>query len=144
MNNDIRCVDRLPEHIANKRGGGALMQLVCYGAPDIYLSGNTFDAQPYNIRSSMMKWFINREDGLAEKDDLKDTRDIELNGIFSHYPDYLKPSELKPFSVKKERAAVKIQKVWRNAISNPEYLICKNRILNEFNDLYKEHIFLKL
>lgn len=41
------------------------------------------------------------------------------------------------FNIKKEKACIKIQKVWRNSISNPEYLICKNRILDEFN-LFKK------
>lgn len=32
-------------------------------------------------------------------------------------------------------AARKIQGVWRNAISNPAYSLCKQRLMNEFNSM---------
>jgi len=94
----------------NKRGGGGLIQLVAYGASDNWLHGNTFDAQCYNIRNSMMHYFINRDNGFPLKDDIdsntnpeKDHRlelrfDIDKSpiekgiGFFAHYPEYLKPS----------------------------------------------------
>lgn len=34
-----------------------------------------------------------------------------------------------------EDAARKIQGVWRNAISNPSYDVCKRRLMNEFNSM---------
>ena len=52
----------------NRRGGGGLMQLVAYGAPDTYLLANASDATPYNTRDSMAsRWFVDREYGLAAR-----------------------------------------------------------------------------
>jgi len=102
----------------NKRGGGGLIQLVAYGASDNWLHGNTVDAQCYNIRNSMMHYFINRDNGFPLKEDIDcntnpkrdhqpelrfdiDKRPIEKGiGFFAHYPEYLKPSNesLDPFN----------------------------------------------
>ena len=57
----------------NRRGGGSLLQLVAYGAPDNYLlsMGDTSDAQPFNMRDSMAsRWFVTREDGAAKNEDM--------------------------------------------------------------------------
>lgn len=110
---------------------GTLIQLTAYGASDTYLCGNIgYDPQCYNVRDSIMNWFINKENGLPDKED------IEYNEIFTHYPNYLKPNNniLKSFDVKKEKAAMKIQNAWKTSISNPKYMICRNRLLYEFNN----------
>jgi hypothetical protein len=39
--------------------------------------------------------------------------------------------ELK-IELRKRHSAIKIQKCWRNCITNPKYKICKDRLLNEF------------
>jgi hypothetical protein len=103
----------------NKRGGGGLMQVAnSYGASDNWLHGNTVDAQCYNIRNSMMHYFINRDNGFPLKEDIDcntnpkgdhrpelrfdiDKRPVEKGiGFFAHYPEYLKPSSenLDPFN----------------------------------------------
>ncbi len=118
----------------NKRGGGGLIQLIAYGAPDVYLHGNTGNPQCYNIRNSMIHYFINRNNGFPLKEDIdsntnekKDfTPERRFNieeiftidkgiGFFAHYPDYLKPpiDNLVPFNINKERSSVKIQRAWR-------------------------------
>ena len=38
-----------------------------------------------------------------------------------------------PYDSRKEKAAIRIQRVWRECISNPSYLICRKRLLDEFN-----------
>jgi hypothetical protein len=128
----------LPEKIPIVQLGisGALIQLVAYGASDVFLVGNTGIPQCYNINDSIKNWFINNKHGYA------DTQDIEayaqkIPSVFAHYPDYLKPSpnDLKPFSLKKEKSAVKIQKAWRQSIGNPAFAICKNRLMREFGVL---------
>jgi hypothetical protein len=34
-----------------------------------------------------------------------------------------------------EKAALRIQNVWRNVIANPEYRLCKDRLMREFNSM---------
>jgi hypothetical protein len=34
-----------------------------------------------------------------------------------------------------DQAALRIQSVWLEAVSNPEYQICKNRLMREFNSM---------
>ena len=89
------------------------MQLVAWGAPDIYLIGNTSDPYSYNHRDAMMHWFIDREDGFASKEDMVPI--VNMSSILDHVPRYSKPEcdSLVPFSIKKERACVKIQRAWR-------------------------------
>lgn len=114
----------------NKKGGGCLMQLLTSGT--VYLHGNTCNPQCYNIRNSMIHYFINRNNGFPIKEDIDTcensnfTPELGLNikeistidkdiGFFAHYPDYLKPSTntLIPFNINKERSSVKIQRAWR-------------------------------
>lgn len=40
-----------------------------------------------------------------------------------------------PFDVKLEKYAYRIQKAWRNAITNPRYAMCRKRLLCEFEAL---------
>ncbi len=37
--------------------------------------------------------------------------------------------------VKQYHSVLVIQKVWRQVISNPEYMICKRRLLHEYNSM---------
>jgi hypothetical protein len=123
IDQDAYLIDNLPQQIANKRGGGGLMQLIAYGASDVYLTGITGNPQCYNIRNSMIHYFINHDDGLPVKEDL----DIDNSRIFEHYPEYIKPSTntLVSFNINKERSCVKIQRAWRKRIGNPPYTLCK-------------------
>ena len=88
----------------NKRGGG-LMQLVAYGAPDVYLIVNaTTNAVPFNTRDSMAsRWFVAREHGLATRDDI----DGSAVPILAHAPASMAPAKgsHRPFSVREERIA---------------------------------------
>jgi hypothetical protein len=117
------------------RGVGGLVQLIAYGAPDAYLIANTSDPHCYNHRDAMMHWFVHREDGLATKEDMVWVR--TMPSILSHVPGPLKPEEgsLVPFSVMKERSAVKIQRAWRRAVSDPSYEVCQRRLLREFEQI---------
>ena len=56
-------------HQNSGRGGGGLMQLRAYGAPDGYLFARGGDEHPHNMRGSM-HWFVGRADGLATADDI--------------------------------------------------------------------------
>ena len=107
---------------------GALVQL--YGT-DTFLFGNTSDPYCYNNRDSMMYWFIEYDDGLPSKKDL--LKISNAPHILDHVPDFLKH-----MSIKEERAIIKIQRAWRNAIENPCYKLCKNRLLKEFYELNLE------
>lgn len=116
-------------------GRGALIQLVAYGASDVFLVGNTTDPYAYNHRNAMMYWFINRECGHAEKDDMIPI--VNMPGILDHVPNTMKPNqtELTSFCVGTERACSRIQRAWRNAISNPSYKLCINRLMQEYKEL---------
>jgi hypothetical protein len=101
------------------------MQLVAYGAPDNYLTGNTGCAQAANMRDSIMHWFVDREDGVASFEDMPvqheahpDVRRWLSDGILAHVPTSLAPTRnadgsTLPFSVRTERAAARIQAAWR-------------------------------
>jgi hypothetical protein len=130
------------------KGGGGLIQLVAYGAPDVYLTANTGNPYCYNNRDSIMYWFIHRADGFPTKYDLKSVYQSQnlldhnspsfdeiLSPILYHVPDIAKPNGLTPFSIKKEKDVIKIQRTWRNAISNPRYKLCRKRLLCEFDEL---------
>ena len=112
---------------------GTFVHLLAYGAPDVFLFSNS-TPNCYNVNDSMSYWFIDRHDGNAIKEDIY--RDVEkMPQILDHVEEHSKPNGLMPFSIKKERAAVKIQNAWRKSITNPNYKICKKRLLNEFCDL---------
>lgn len=40
-----------------------------------------------------------------------------------------------PFSITRERAAVRIQRAWRRAWTDPGFSVCRRRLLREFRDL---------
>jgi len=75
----------------DRRSIGAMIQLVAYGASDIYLYGIKGSPNYYNIHDSIMYWFINNDDGLPQKEDIE-TSIIDSKSIFEHYPEYLKKS----------------------------------------------------
>ena len=89
------------------------MQLVAYGAPDVYLTGNTSDAHPSNMRDSMAsRWFVARDDGLATRSDLpayfRDPAvDFSEGSILAHAPASMAPPKdsHRWFSVREERLA---------------------------------------
>lgn len=128
------------------KGGGGLIQLMAYGAPDVYLTANTGNPYCYNNRDSIMYWFIHRADGFPTKYDLKSVDLLDHNSplldvkkmlspILHHVPDIAQPNGLTPFSIKKEKGVIKIQRTWRNAITNPQYKLCRKRLLCEFDEL---------
>lgn len=114
---------------------GGLIQLVAYGAPDVYLIGNTDNPYASNHRDAMMHWFIDRESGHAEKDDMMTVNDMP--NILDHVPYMMKPkhNSIEPFQLNTERACVKIQRAWKTVISNPSYKLCVNRLHREFKEL---------
>ena len=102
----------------NKRGGGGLVQLVAYGAPDVYLTANAGAARPFNMRDSMAsRWFVAREHGLATLEDLyrqtsavaplSSFADWQTGSILAHAPASMAPAKgsHRPFSVREERIA---------------------------------------
>lgn len=92
---------------------GGLLQLMAYGAPDVYLIGNTTNPYVSNNRDAMMHWFIDREDGHAQTEDIMPWFDMPK--ILDHVPSGMKPTQgiIEPFKVNTERACVKIQRAWR-------------------------------
>ena len=106
--------------------GGGLMQLVAYGAKGNYLmAGGAAEAYPYNVRDSVMHWFVDRDDGMVTPADVEQWL---LDGL-------ILPPGTFPFSVGKERAAVRIQAAWRRAIQDPRYVTCRRRLRREFDAL---------
>jgi hypothetical protein len=97
----------------------ALIQIIALGASDNWLSTANADAMPYNLPSYNYCSFTHGDDIDTNVDDT----------IF-----HMKGIEF-PFSVKKEKAATKIQHSWRNAIANPSYDVCKRRLLREYHEL---------
>ena len=102
-------------NVNDNRGGGGLMQLIAYGAPDVYLIGN--GGVPFNTRDSMAsRWFVAREDGMATRDDIVGTLTTtpstadyaawQTGSILAHAPASMAPprGSLEPFSVSDERA----------------------------------------
>lgn len=115
---------------------GAHIQLFALGASDVFLCGNTSSPYCYNSRQAMMHWFVDRDDGNATCEDVWDVHDMP--GILEHLPEMLRPAlsdVTASFSIKKERSCVKIQRAWRNCISNPRQLMCKKRLEKEFCEL---------
>lgn len=95
---------------------GAYIQLFAYGASDNWLiARGTCDPYACNNRDSMMYWFLDRETGYAEKNDMFSV--IDMPGVLDHVPSVMKPSadSMQPFSINTERACVKIQRAWKNA-----------------------------
>ena len=114
-------------------GSGGLMQLIISGASDNFLKSYMIP-NCYNVNDSMSYWFIERSDGNANKEDIY--CDVQsMPQILDHVGEHSKPNGLIPFSIKKERAVIKIQNAWRKSITDPNYKICKKRLLNEFCDL---------
>lgn len=97
---------------------GGLMQLIAQGATNNFLTYSTSDPHGYNHRDAMMHWFVERGDGFATQEDMVTVSNTP--SILSHVPDALKPAEgsFVPFSVKRERAAAKIQRAWRATLQN--------------------------
>jgi hypothetical protein len=92
---------------------------------------------------------VGREDGFATREDLGTHIGTDRFGehlasvplsILSHVPPALGPTTapdgtMCPFSVKTERAAVRIQAVWRDAVDNPGRAVCRQRLLREFEEM---------
>ena len=130
---------------------GGLLQLVAYGASDQYVTVYGKDrALPANLSESIAhRWFVEREDGFATREDLGTDIGTDRFGehlasvplsILSHVPPALGPTtapddSMRPFSVKTERAAARIQAVWRDAVGNPGRAVCRRRLLKEFEEM---------
>jgi hypothetical protein len=82
--------------------GGGLIQLVAYGAPDVYLTTNGGESLPSNTRDSIMYWFVGRQNGLARegdvaaehpgKEQVQEDDDKDASGLFSHALQHQRPS----------------------------------------------------
>lgn len=98
---------------------GALMQLVSYGASDIWYGiregHHTQNAYPSNLRDTISNaFFIKNADGFATNNDIE-TNDTS---IFNHYPKLLKPTSLIPYQVK-----CKDNKCFQCYLNNPNNCI---------------------
>jgi hypothetical protein len=88
---------------------------------------------PYNSNDSMKHFFVGKDTGEPDKDDVIACCNKTVLG---HVPDCLKPGAgLKPWSVSKERCAARIQRAWRNANENPAHAVCRRRLMREFEEL---------
>lgn len=112
---------------------GGLVQLVAYGASDIYLISHDCDCeyQYANHRDSMMHWFVDREDGFPIEEDLRPTSDPFTAAALQHAEHISLP-----FDTKQEKAATRIQAKFKEAITNPDHPICKRRLMREFEELH--------
>ncbi len=123
---------------------GGLMQLAAMGAYganyytllDMDCRSNMYNKGPLfsNNRDSIMYWFVDHEDGIATEKDIGDV--ITTPSILHHVPEMQKPKEncIIPFNITNEKSCVKIQRAWRNSISNPNYTICRKRLMREFKE----------
>lgn len=91
------------------------------------------DSMPYNANDSMKHFFVGKDTGEPDKDDVLACCCTDVLG---HVRGYLKPAAgLQPWSVSKERFAARIQRAWRNANENPAHAVCRRRLMREFEDL---------
>ena len=67
-------------------------------------------------------WFVHTDDGTPTTEQLCDV--TENAG--------LSEADLATRCTRKERYAKRIQRAWRNVISNPNYVLCRKRLMNEF------------
>jgi hypothetical protein len=75
---------------------GGLLQLVAYGATDIYLTGGTARSNYCsNTRASLMYHFTGRPDGMPTAEDVQTTDDMPA--ILAHVPDHQRPIAPKPW-----------------------------------------------
>ena len=56
------------------KGSGGLVQLYSFGTIGNYLLAYG-DSAPFNMRDSMMHWFVGRDDGFATREDIPETED---------------------------------------------------------------------
>jgi hypothetical protein len=101
----------------------ALIQLFAYGASDVLLicRNEAEYASPYNLSDYNYCSFID-----GKMDTTTDGSILHQSGI-----------QL-PFSIKKDKAASRIQQRWREAICNPSYRVCKDRLLREYGEMYNQ------
>ena len=69
---------------------------------------------------------------------LSDLKDFGFSyaGILDHVPDCAKPHDMHPYKAPaRDRAIYKIQSAWRNAWYNPQYKMCRDRLMREFQEL---------
>lgn len=71
-------------------------------------------------------WFVGQDDGIPSCDDMC----LELHSLQLYFSNH--PITHPVCSVKQERAACRIQRAWRHAISDPSHIICRNRLVREF------------
>jgi hypothetical protein len=103
----------------------ALHQLYAYGASDVWYMTTKADAVPYNMPA------YNSCSFLECADDTDGTIDITYDTPILQQTDIGFP-----FSVKKEKAICHIQRSWRKAISNPNYKLCRDRLLRDHSEVY--------
>lgn len=111
----------------------ARLQLVCDWNSGFWptrtgLNHGVSHGYPAIIENASHLWFLERQDGIPGEND-----------VFTHVPLYFLqsrvPVTVPVMSPRREKAARRIQVEWRNAISNPYRLICRKRLLYEFEQL---------
>jgi hypothetical protein len=94
-----------------------------------------------NIIDEEIRNNVNKNENICRKIWHFDDINIIMDEIIENNWNYLKrnPNQFKIYAVeiRKYFAAKFIQRKWRNAICNPEYAICKKRLLREFSELYR-------
>lgn len=102
----------------------ALMQLVAYGAPDVFLIARG-DAEPCNRRDAMTFWQINQPDGSAQKPDFEENWRVPSMACVGTLG-----------GSTKNKMASRVQDHWRRCVLDPSYRISrisKNPMLKELS-----------
>lgn len=110
--------------------GGALMQLVAYGASDNWYMCRETPAMCANTPKSCSYWFLGSNDGEVTKRAILGEHTDNWNHNILH-----STHVTLPFNVKLEKAATRIQARFRECISNPRYAMCRRRLLREFEEM---------
>jgi hypothetical protein len=98
----------------------ALIQLFAFGAADKWflMTDNSERAMPYNLSEYNYSSFLDGDIDTSAHDSIQHCHGIDL-----------------PFSVTREKAATRIQGVWKEAITNPSFQLCKKRLLREYHEM---------
>lgn len=134
-------IAELPHQVVGKtrKNSGGLTQLICYGSPDMFkrlqpmytpiVPPEWHHGACCNSQNEVSTWFIGQESGMPHRDDVYPfVADQAL--YFSVFP-----VTVAVCSATRERAACRIQKAWRRAITDPKRFFCQKRLFQEFTEL---------
>ena len=123
-----------------------------YGTIEKYITyENAFDIVKRNVNYANIK-YTHKEGYFSFVQNLDvDFDDID-NAVVSFYSKYYKiiscirnlQIKWKKIYSKKVKAAVIIQKIWKESTSNPHKLLCKKRLYKEFDEFYNQSNFITL